>query len=120
MPEASANADMITAAPDMYEALCHAQIVILNLGELTQQQHLLKLEINKALAKVEGKSWLENLIKDDREESKMIEIKAPPCPDCGHSKMHRHSTIMSGRNKRQQWMCPKCGKTLVYPKSAKK
>lgn len=55
-----ANAHLISAAPDMYEALKHTEIVLYNLkvsnlGELTQQQSLLELETKKALAKAEGK-----------------------------------------------------------------
>lgn len=58
--ERQANAHLISAAPDMYEALRHASIVLYNLkvsnlGELTQQQELLRLEIDRILNKTEGK-----------------------------------------------------------------
>ncbi len=56
----TANAYLITSAPNMYQVLKHAETVLYNLkvsklGELTQQQALLELEIRKVLAKAEGK-----------------------------------------------------------------
>lgn len=58
--EMKANAQLIAAAPRMHKALKHAQTVlynlkVANLGELTQQQHLLVIEVVEVLAEVEGK-----------------------------------------------------------------
>ena len=54
-----ANAHLITAAPELYVACQHALIALDNIevqtGELTQQEVLLKKEIEAAIAKAEGK-----------------------------------------------------------------
>ncbi len=53
------DAYLISAAPDMYEALRHTEIMLSNIESagiiLNQQMNLLKIEVNKALAKAEGK-----------------------------------------------------------------
>jgi hypothetical protein len=37
-------------------------------------------------------------------------------PVCCGKPMHKHCTVMSGRNKRQQWQCGKCGRTTIINK----
>ena len=53
--EAEANAHLIAAAPDMYEALEHTVIALVNrlddMDNLTQQEELLLIEARKALAR---------------------------------------------------------------------
>ena len=62
--ERDANAAFIVKAVNSYypmlEALKHTQIVlhnvrVINLGELTQQQHLLLLEVNQVIKLAEGR-----------------------------------------------------------------
>lgn len=55
------NAFLIASAPEMHQALKHAEVVlhnlrVCNLGELTQQQELLEREIKSALTKANPKS----------------------------------------------------------------
>ncbi len=54
------NAHLISASPDLYEALRHTVISLVNrlddTDNLTQQEELLLIEARQAIAKAEGKS----------------------------------------------------------------